>query len=253
MAHIKTTAEIEVMKQGGAMLSKIRDRLLDEVKVGVTPLEIDALAFELIKKTGGTASFLTVKDYKWATCISVNDVVVHGIPTSEPFKEGDRVGVDIGLLYEGYHTDTSWSKVIDDSQSGDYSKVENFLKIGEKALEKAIGQAKVGNRIGHISKAIQDTVEGAGYSVVKSLVGHGIGKKLHESPQVPGILTGKIEHTLSLQQGMVLAIEVIYNQGKPEIVYKNDDGWTLASEDGSLSGLFEDTVLITEKEPIILT
>lgn len=253
MSLIKTEAELEIMARGGKILARIRDRLLDEVKVGTVPLQIDNLAKKLIQEAGGRPSFMTVKDYKWATCINVNDEVVHGIPGDKPLKEGDVVGLDVGLFYEGFHTDTSWTTVVRSSQFAVDRSKEKFLTVGKQALRNAISEARLGNRVGHISKAIQDTIEGAGYSVVRSLVGHGVGKKLHQPPQIPGILTRKIEDTLALQKGMVLAIEAIYNMGKPEITYKNNDGWTLATLDGSISGLFEETVAISQKGPIVLT
>lgn len=251
--YVKSEDEIQIMTEGGKRLGEILTKLMEEVKVGVVPLQIDTLAKKLIQEVGGTPSFMTVRDYKWATCINVNDVVVHGIPTNEPFKEGDVVGVDVGLLYKNYHTDTAWTKLVVSLQSSVFRDTARFIKIGEEALFKAISEARAGKRIGDISKAIQDTVVGAGYSIVKNLVGHGVGKKLHESPQIPGVLTRPIEKTLPLEKGMVIAIEVIYNEGKPDICYKNDDGWTLVTQDRSISGVFEHTLVVTEKEPIVLT
>lgn len=240
---------------GGKILRRIKKQLINEIKVNAVPLQIDNLAKELIKEAGGYPSFMTVRGYKWATCICVNDEVVHGIPDNEPFKEGDVVGLDIGLLYQGWHTDTSTTKWLKPQipNSKFQKETEMFIKTGKTALKRAIGQAKAGNRVGHISRAIQDTVEEAGYSVVKTLVGHGIGKKLHEAPHIPGILAGSVAKTPEIKNGMALAIEVIYNMGKPEIIYKNADGWTLGTLDKSISGLFEETVLVTGKEPIVLT
>ncbi|HCM38020.1 MAG: Methionine aminopeptidase [Candidatus Gottesmanbacteria bacterium GW2011_GWB1_43_11] len=253
MSEIKTAAELELMRTGGQKLHMIREKLLEEIKVGVEPLQIDALAKKLIQESGATPSFVTVGDYKWATCICVNDAVVHGIPTTKSLVWGDVVSLDVGLLYQGFHTDTSWTKIVRSLKLVVPSETEKFVKIGEIALEKAILEAKPGNRVGHISKAIQEIVEGAGYSVVKTLVGHGVGRQLHESPHIPGLLTQPLERTPELKTGMVLAIEVIYNMGGPEIVYKNDDGWTLATADGSLSGLYEQTVAVTPTGPIVLT
>lgn len=252
---LKTAKEIELMREGGKKLHDIREELLRHIKIGKTPLEIDQLAKKMIAKSGGTPSFMTVNDYQYATCIAVNDVVVHGIPTKEPFVPGDVVGLDVGLLYKGFHTDTSWSIQLVGERVGEPTskEVAKFLKTGEEALRKAIQQAKPGNRIGHISKAIQDEVEASGYSVVRSLVGHGVGRELHESPQIPGLLTKSLTRTPELKVGMVIAIEVIYNMGSPEIGYKNDDGWTLSTIDGQLSGLFEQTMAILPKGPIILT
>jgi len=257
----KSPDAISRMTEGGKLLSQILHQLLDAVQPGGIPLEVDKLAKQLIAQVGGSPSFMTVNNYQWATCISVNEGVVHGVPTTTPFNVGDVVGVDVGLLYKGYHTDTSWTKIVQKSihsaSSGQEFKIENnaekFLRTGEQALKTAITKAIAGNRIGHISQAIQETVEGAGYSVVESLVGHGIGTKLHESPQVPGVLTRPIEKTPLLQVGMTIAIEVIYAAGQPEIMYGNSDGWTLVTKDGSLSGLFEQTVLITDSAPRIIT
>ena len=261
MKLIKSTSELQLMREGGERLAKIRDRLLEELKVRAVPLQIDNLAKKLITEADAIPSFMTVNNYQWATCININDMVVHGIPTQVPLEEGDVVGLDVGLIYKGYHTDTSWSAEVksqsirqaQDEKSKVKSEIETFLKIGEEALNKAIKQARPGNRIGHISKAIQETVESAGYSVVRSLVGHGVGKTLHEPPQVPGILTKPLDKTPELVPGMVLAIEVIYNMGGEQIVYKNEDGWTLVTADGSISGLFEHTVEIGKNSPIVLT
>lgn len=252
MSVIKKEEEIQRMREGGKKLHKIRQKLLQEIKPGAIPLKIDQLAKNLIKEAGGTPSFMTVHDYQWATCINVNDMVVHGVPTNTPLQIGDVVGLDVGLLYQGFHTDTSWSKVVTGEQPVD-KKVEKFLKIGELALDKAIHEAKPGNRVGHISQAIQSVIEQGGYSVVRSLVGHGVGKNLHEPPQIPGVLSRSIEKTPTLVPGMVIAIEAIYNMGRPHVVYKNEDGWTLATADGSLSGLYEETVEITDAGPKILT
>lgn len=252
MSMIKTAEELEIMREGGKKLADIRDRLLEELKPGALPIQIDTLAKELIAKAGGSPSFMTVNNYQWATCINVNDVVVHGIPTSLPLREGDIVGLDVGLLYKEFHTDTSWTKVVGTLPKDISQKVDAFLKVGELALHKAIAQATPGHRIGHISRAMQETVEKPGYFIVRSLVGHGVGRELHEAPQVPGALTRKIEKTPKLLPGMVLAVEVIYNEGSKEIVSR-EDGWTLATADGSLSGLFELTIAVTEKEPLVLT
>ncbi len=253
MSAVKTTKQIELMQEGGKILGNILSVLLGEVKVGTVPLAIDNKAKLIIAEAGGTPSFMTVRGYHWATCISVNDVVVHGIPTRKPFKSGDVVGIDVGILYKGYHTDTSWSVYLKNGSEVHDREREKFLKTGEIALERAIAEAKPGKYVGHISRAIQVTVESSGYSVVRSLVGHGVGKTLHETPQIPGIVTRPIDKTVPLEVGMVLAIEVIYTMGGSDIMYKNNDGWTLSTKDGSVSGLFEHTIAITQKGPIILT
>jgi len=249
--------KIEDMKVGGKILGEVMDELVKAVKPGVSGLEIEKLANELIEKKGGKASFKMVSGYHFATCISINEGVVHGIPKNRVFKENDVVGIDCGVYYKGYHTDMSESIKVKGQKSkvkiekGD--EVDRFLEVGKRTLNEAIKQAKVGNRIGHISKIIQEAIEGAGYSIVRSLVGHGVGKNLHEFPEIPGYLSKKIEKTPSIKKNMTLAIEVIYNMGKPGITHIKDDDWTIVTSDGSLSGLFERTILVTEKEPIILT
>lgn len=253
MSGIKTAAEIEIIKQGGKQLGAIRDELLAHIKAGTIPIDIDNLAKKLIKEAGGTPSFMTVNDYQWATCISVNEGVVHGVPDHRPFKDGDVVSLDVGLLYKGWHTDTSWTKLVSSSQSAVNSNIEKFLRVGEEALKKAIEQARPGNRIGHISRVIQETVERAGYSIVKSLVGHGVGKTLHEEPQIPGFLAGDIKKTPELKVGMIIAIEVIFAQGRGVITHANNDGWTLVTKDGSLAGLFEETIWVSDQGPRVLT
>jgi methionyl aminopeptidase len=237
----------------GKLLHQIKQKLLQKINIGATPLQIENLAQKLIKVTGGIPSFMTVADYKWATCITVNDEVVHGIPDNDSFVDGDIVSLDIGLLYKGWHTDTSETVLVTIDKKQVTSDVIKFLETGKKALKLAIEQVKPGNRIGHISEAIQTIIEGAGYSVVKTLVGHGIGKSLHENPHIPGILTKSLLKTPEIKANSALAIEIIYNMGKSGIVYKNDDNWTLVTADGSLSGLFEETVLVTDTGFQVLT
>lgn len=258
MIDIKTPKEIEVMKIGGKILADTLFEVLGKVRPGITEIEVDAMADRLISEKGGEAAFKKVKGYHHATCISTNNVVVHGIPTDYKLKEGDVLGVDCGVFYKGFYTDMS--ETIRVSANGKWQiangkgdEVDKFLKTGKRALEAGIEAAVGGNRIGSISKTIQDIVEGGGYSVVRSLIGHGVGKQLHEDPEVPGYLNKKIEKTPLLKPGMTIAVEVIYNMGGFEVSYINKDGWTIATSDGLLSGLFERTIAITNKKPLILT
>ncbi|MDP2671812.1 MAG: type I methionyl aminopeptidase [bacterium] len=246
MAYLKTKEEIKTMAEAGRIAAKALGEIEKHIKSGVTGLALDKTAQEVIKKEGAKPSFMTVEDYQYSICVTENELVVHGIPTAVAFKEGDIVGIDIGALYQGFHSDMAETFAVGRVSA----EVQNFLKTGKEALNKAIAQAKVGNRVGDISSTIQTTVEKAGYSVVKELVGHGVGTALHEDPLVPGI--GKKETGPVLKEGMVIAIEVIYNQGKGPVVLL-EDGWTIASRDGSLSGLFERTVAITKKGPVVLT
>jgi methionyl aminopeptidase len=248
MIHIKTPEEIKCMREGGGKLGKILNELLVFSQPGVSLIDIEKRANELILKSGATPSFSTVPGYHWATCLNVNEVVVHGIPSKYVLKDGDLLTIDIGLIFKGFHSDTAGTKTIGPSKKND-----EFLRIGKLALERGIEQAKVGNRVGNISKVVQETIEGAGYSIVKSLVGHGIGHDLHEEPQIPNYLRGAIENTVLLKEGMTIAIEPIYAEGRGEIVYENDDGWTLASRDRSLTSVFEHSLAITSNGPVVLT
>ena len=242
----KTKEELAVMREGGQKLGRILQTLLEIASSGKSLVEIDARADELIGEAGGTASFKTVRGYKWATCLCVNDVVVHGVPTEYKLKKGDVLTIDIGMQYQGLHTDTAWTKIVDDQN-------DEFLRVGEASLWKAIDQAKRGNYVGHVSRAIEDSIVGAGYSIVKSLVGHGVGKTLHEDPQIPGFLRGSIEETPRLEAGMTIAIEVIYAAGSGQVTYDHPDGWTVATKDHSLSAVFEHTIAIGAAGPAVLT
>lgn len=260
----KTPSEIQSMRVGGGKIGAILVKLLEQAQPGVSLLEIEAHADQLIQASGGTASFRTVKGYRWATCLCVNDVVVHGIPTNYRLKDGDVLTIDVGLLYQGFHTDTAWTKIVRNS-AATHSLIhpftdhkladkEKFLKVGEEAMWQGIAQARSGNRVGHISQAVQKIIEGAGFGIVKTLVGHGVGRELHEPPQIPGFLKGPIEATPLLVPGMTIAVEVIYARGLGAVVYANDDGWSIATRDGSLASVFEHTIVVTQSgAPIVLT
>lgn len=245
MIPVKTAKEIELMREGGRKLAGVLDQVLRAVKPGVSLKELDQLAESLIEKRGGKPSFKMVKGYNWATCININQGVVHGVPGNYRLRNNDLVSIDIGLFYKGLHTDIARTVPVQ-------TKKDIFLKTGEKALKKAIKATKPGNRVGHISKAIGKEIKKSGFSPVKALTGHGVGKKLHEDPQIPCFLKGKIKRTPELAPGMTLAIEVIYTQGKPDVVLA-DDGWTVKTADGGVAGLFEDTVVVTAKGGKVLT
>lgn len=267
MIEIKSEEEIEIMAQGGKILATVLERVLAKAAPGITTLELDKDAESLILAAEGVPSFKGEKHYGFATCMNINDMVVHGVPMEYKLREGDILGVDLGVQYKGLHTDGSWTIEVrsenfakrEISAGGTKLKVKSpnqnskFLETGKKALERAIQECRVEKRIGHISKAIQDTIEGAGYSCVKQLVGHGVGRILHEDPEIPCFLRGKIENTPEIKPGMVLAVEVIYNMGKSAIVYQNNDGWTIVTRDGRPSGLFEHTIAVTETGPRVLT
>ncbi len=258
MIDIKTEEEIKIMREGGKILASVLLQLLKNIKPGVTELEIDNLAEKLILINGAEPGFKKIKGYSHSICVSTNNVVVHGVPTNYKFKVGDIVGIDCGVFYKGFHTDMAETRrvsTINNQQSTNNKKdeIDEFLETGKRALNEAIKMAKAGNRVGHISKTIQNIVEGEGYSIVRSLVGHGVGRTLHEEPEVPGFLEVDIKKTPVFRESTTIAIEVIYNMGKSNVKYLNEDGWTIATVDGSISGLFERTIAITKEEPLILT
>jgi len=268
MIDVKTKEEIQAMREGGKKLWRILQKLLSESVVGISLQTLEDHAQKYIKNEGGLPSFSTVKGYRWATCLCINDEVVHGIPSPYILQDGDVLTIDIGMIYKGFHTDSAWTKIIStplsfrppsrnlkmpDQVRHDRLSKETFLKIGEETLKKAISVAKAGNRVGHISQAIEQSITDAGYSVVRSLTGHGVGKTLHEEPMIPEYLDKPLERTPLLVSGMTLAIEVIYAMGKGAIVYSKDDGWTLASKDESLTAVFEQTIGIGESETSVLT
>lgn len=257
MIDLKTPEEIKIMQEGGHMLATVLNEVMDAAQPGVTELELDKLAEKRIRELGGEPGFMKVKGYYHSTCMSTNDVVVHGIPGDYAFKIGDVVGIDCGVYYKGLHTDMSESKRIEakseERKAKKKDEVDIFLEIGKIALDEAIKQAVIGNRIGHISQTIQRIVEKeARYSIVRSLIGHGVGRELHEEPEVPGYLVGNINRTPLLKEGMTIAVEVIYNMGTPEVVL-DPDHWTIRTEDGKLAGLYERTIAITKEGPLMLT
>lgn len=238
---IKTPEELEIMSEGGKKLSFVKNELYKATKVGVSAAEIDSLAEKLILELGGKPSFKMVKGYSWSTCINVNSGIVHGIPhKSLIFKEGDLVSIDLGMYYKGFHTDTSISFDLNASK-----KVKDFLNAGKLALIEGMNSIVVNNSyIYDISYAIEKTIKKHGYKPVFDLTGHGIGKNLHENPYIPCFTEGVRTATAKIVSGMALAIEVMYVAGSPNLI-KENDGWTIATEDGKISGLFEETVIVT--------
>ncbi len=246
MINIYSPSEIAIMAAAGKILAKTLEDVLKMVKPGITTLELDKFVDDAIVTAGAKPSFKMEKGYSFATCMCVNDMVVHGIPTKYALQNGDILGIDLGVFYQGFHSDGSWSVQV----GGGPNK---FLETGVWALDEAIKKCVPGNHIGDVSKTIQNIVESGGYSCVKQLVGHGVGRQLHEDPEVPCYLRGRVENTPEIKEGMVLAVEVIYNQGKSPVVYANDDGWTIVTRDGLPSGLFEHSVAITKHGQKILT
>jgi len=247
---IKTSKELQIMKEGGQKLSAILTELFDFAKEGINLLEIESKAVQLIKKSGGEPGFMKVPNYHWATCININDEIVHGVPKDYILKNQDVLNIDIGLFYKGLHSDMSGTVYFRDRKD---KEIEKFLETGRKALKLAEKKARENNRIGHISQRIQQIIEKEGYNCARNLTGHGIGKNLHEEPMIPCILNKPINYTPILKQGMTLAIEVIYMQGEPDLVMNSKDGWTIKTKDGKISAVFEETVAVSKDEAVVLT
>lgn len=245
--RIRNSYELKLMRQSGQITAKALKKALEAAKPGVNLLEIERLAAGEIVRLGAKLSFPTVGGYKWATCLTVNEELVHGIPRDYILQEGDLLSIDIGALYKGWHTDAAWSLIVGDSKKSENNR---FLAVGEEALWKALKQAKAGNQVGDISDEIQSTVELAGYCVSETLVGHGVGKELHEDPVIPGL--GKKGTGPSLKKNMTIAIEVIYASGSADVELASD-GWTYVTKDKSMGGLFEMSVIIDSMGPEILT
>ena len=238
--------EIRIMARAGEIAACAMEEVAEKIKAGVTTSYLDKVAEDTIKRFGAESSFKKVAGYKHTTCLTPNDIVVHGIPGNYVLAEGDILGVDLGVFYEGLNADTAWTFPVGKIDR----EKELFLSVGQKTLFEALGQVKIGNKIGDLGYVIQTNIEGSGYSVVRELVGHGIGKKLHEEPPIPG--KGKKGTGPPIREGMALAVEVIYNFGKPAVVFL-PDGWSIVTRDGLPSGLFEHTVVATKNGPYVLT
>lgn len=246
MIELKTAEELKTMAEAGRIAGEVLDQVVGHVKPGVSTLELDQLAEKLIEDAGGEPGFKRVPDYYHSICTSINEQVVHGVPKDRVLKEGDILSIDLGVYYQGFHSDTAVSVGVGEISS----EVRQFLATGQEALYGAIKEARVGNHVGDISAATEKTLRSKNYGIVESLTGHGVGRELHEEPLVPNM--GQPGSGLRLEDGLVIAIEPIYTNGSPE-VYLEDDGWTISSEKASLAGLFEHTVAITKDGPKVLT
>jgi len=249
--RIKTDKEIGIMREGGRILGVIKTELIDKVREGTTAYEVEKTAEKLITKAGGEPSFKMVPGYRWATCVNLNGGVVHGIPRKKTvFKRGDVVSIDVGMFFKGFHTDTALTVGVKTDK-----ETNSFINLGRQVLRDAIGEARYGNRIYDISFVIEEKIKEAGFSPIRALVGHGIGKDLHEFPQIPCFTQGKKgerDKSPEIPLNSALAIEVMYAQGKPDVVL-DSDGWTISMRDGKISALFEDTVAVTEEGPLVIT
>jgi len=247
MIIIKTHAEVELMRKSALLVGKTLTEVAAVLKPGVTTISLDKMIGEYIQDHHAVPSFLNYNGYPYNSCISVNDVVVHGFPNKKELQEGDIVSVDIGVILNGWHGDHAYTFAIGDPGK----EVMQLIKATKESLYKGIEKAIAGNRIGDISFAIQEHTEKKyGYGVVRELVGHGLGRSMHEDPQVPNY--GKRGSGAKLKDGMVLAIEPMINLGKKE-VYTEDDGWTVRTKDGKASVHFEHDVCIRKNEADILS
>lgn len=246
MIILKTLDEIRLMRESSQLVSKTLGMLAKEIKPGITTLRLDQLAYDFINDHGGKPAFLGLYNFPNSLCISLNEEVVHGIPKDIPLKDGDILSVDCGVKMNGYCGDHAYS-----FQVGEVApETQKLLQITKESLYKGIAQCIRGKRIGDISHAIQTYCEKHGYGVVKELVGHGLGKDMHEDPQVPNY--GKQGSGKVIKDGLTIAIEPMINLGKADVIF-HDDGWTVTSIDNSPSAHFEHNVAVIKGKPVLLS
>lgn len=246
MVILKQAEEIARLRASNSIVAEALSELKARVRPGVTTLELDRFAEELARKRNAKPAFKGYRGYPFSLCVSVNSEVVHGLPSERVLDEGDIVSLDFGVYYKGYYGDAAVTVPVGDVPE----EAAKLIRVTEEGLYDGIREARVGNRLGDISVAVQQRVEAAGFSVVRDFVGHGIGKNLHEDPQIPNY--GVKGRGIELKAGMVLAIEPMVNEGTYRVRVLND-GWTVVTEDAKLSAHFEHSVAITEQGPEILS
>lgn len=246
MINIKSTSEIMKMRRSGQILSSVLSELEKNIRPGITTKELDRIAYECIKSHDAIPSFLDYHGFPASICASVNDTVIHGIPDSTTLKEGDIISIDIGVIKDGYHTDAA--RTFGVGKISDEAK--RLIEITKQSFFEGIKYARHGERLFSISATIQDYIESHGYSIVRNYCGHGIGKALHEDPEIPNY--GTFGHGIRLCKGMTIAVEPMVNEGGFETKCQKD-GWTVKTKDGSLAAHYENTILITDCEPELLT
>jgi methionyl aminopeptidase len=246
MISIKNEREIVAMREAGRIAREVLEEVAAYVQPGMTTKKVDQYAGECIARHGAKSAFLGYKKYPCQICISVNEEVVHGLASERRVEFGDIVSLDVGVYWNGFVGDTAKTVAV----GGCSLDAQRLMDVTEKSLAEGIAQARAGNRVTDISRAIQTCVESHGFSIVREFVGHGVGRSVHEEPQVPNYVDGK--SSPKLRPGMTIAIEPMVNAGKPQVRQLND-GWTVVTKDGQLSAHFEHTVLITEAEAEILT
>jgi methionyl aminopeptidase len=246
MAQVKTDAEIEKIKKACRVAAAVLDEVSKHVRAGVKTSALEQIADEMIRAKGAIPAFKGYRGYKYSTCLSVNEEVVHGLPGNRELKEGDIIGVDVGAIVEGYYGDNAATFPVGKVSA----KLKKLMSVTKDALYKGIAEARAGKHLGDISNAIYEEAEKFGFSVVRDLYGHGVGSSLHEDPLIPNF--GKKGSGIELKAGMTLAIEPMLNIGGSEIKTLGD-GWTIVTADKSISAHFEHTILVTDGLPIILT
>jgi methionyl aminopeptidase len=242
----KSPEELALMRRAGVILSATLEKLEDALRPGVTTADLDRIAEEAISGAGAAPSFKGYRGFPASICTSANDVIVHGIPGPHVLHEGDIISIDVGVLYQGFHADSAWTFPVGSVDE----EVSQLLKVTLESLEAALARCRPGARLGDVGFAVEQTAEAAGFSVVREYVGHGVGRALHEEPQVPNY--GPPGRREVLSPGMTIAIEPMVNAGGPETRVL-DDGWGVATADGSLSAHFEHTVAVTEDGHEVLT
>ena len=243
---IKTERDLELMRPACTVAGTVLDEVAAFIKPGVTTKQVDEFAAQRIKAHGAKSAFLGYRKYPCQTCISVNDAVVHGLGTDRELRFGDIVSLDVGVIFNGFIGDTARTVAV----GGCGVLAQRLMDVTEKSLYEGIAAALPGNRVTDISRAVQKYVEGNGFSVVREFVGHGVGRSMHEEPQIPNFVDSKMNQ--KLKPGMTIAIEPMVNAGRADVKILKD-GWTVVTIDGSLSAHFEHTVLITDGKPEILT
>ena len=246
MIYKKSPEEIVTMRAAGKILTEALDRLEEALEPGITTAELDRIAERVITAAGATPSFKGYRGFPASICTSPNEVIVHGIPGNRRLEDGDIISIDVGVLHQGFHADSAWTFPV----GAVPAETADLLKVTEESLNAAIEQCRPGNRLGDVGHAVQEVAEGAGYSIVREYVGHGVGRSLHEEPQVPNY--GPPGRREVLSPGMTLAIEPMVNIGGAATKVLGD-GWTVVTADGSLSAHFEHTVAITPQGCQILT
>ena len=248
MVTIKSEREIELMREAGRILAKVHEELGKELKAGMSTKEIDRICEQLIRGYGCIPSFLNYEGFPASVCVSINDEVVHGIPNKHRYiQEGDIVSLDTGVIWKGYQSDAARTHMIGEVTP----QARKLVEVTEQSFFEGIKYAKAGNHLNDVSSAIQAYAESFGFGVVRDLVGHGIGTEMHEAPEIPNFATRR--KGIKLVAGMTLAIEPMITAGRYDVVWDDDDGWTVTTEDGSLASHYENTILITDGDPAILS